>query len=461
MGQKLSLREKLAYGCGDLGSQCAFNMISTYLLIFLTDVAGLAPMAAGTVMLVAIVFDAINDPIIGSIADRSKRRKTGHYRPFMVAAAVPYGIFLVLCFITPDGSYATKLIWAYAVYLIFTIFSTCFQVPYGSMVNVMTQDPQQRILLGTFRDWGANLSGFLLNLVAVGIITKFSADGASMDARGFMALAVIFGVATAVFGLIAFANIKERYQPERSNTKIGEALKSIPKNKPALCLIGMVLFIIFFVMFKGAFTPYYAIYYLGNPDMIALILTTMFTLPLIGLPFVPKLNVVLGSRKLFFISSLCAILCGVFSLIAHTNTLLVVVSAVFAGLTVAGIFANIWGNMPNAADYGEWKTGVRIPGLLYGLSTFSIKLGTAFATYGASWVLALSGYEASVEVQTETTMNAIYLSNGIVPIVCGIIAILIIRNYKLDAETMSKIHKELGEKREAEGSVASSENHTP
>ncbi len=311
MNQKLSLKERLCYGAGDLGSQFAFNMITTYLLIFMTDVAGLPTTVAGTVMLVAMIFDAVNDVAIGMIADRSKLRKTGHYRPFMFAAAIPYGIFIVLCFLSPTDNYMVKMIWAYAVYLIFTVVSTLFQVPFGSASNVMTSDPQERVTLGAFRDWGANLAAFLLNLFAVQVITGFSADGVSMDARGYLALAILVGIVTTIFCFVAAAGIKERYQPEQTSVNLGVTMKSVLKNGPALCLLGMVFCINLFVAFKGSFTPYYALYYLGNPDMIAGILTTMYTLPLLGLLFVPKLNAVLGSRKLFFVAAGCAVLSGI------------------------------------------------------------------------------------------------------------------------------------------------------
>ena len=140
-------------------------------------------------------------------------------------------------------------------------------------------------------------------------------------------------------------------------------------------------------------------------------------------------------------------LSGVFSLIAKTNSVLIVVSAVFSGLTMSGIYANIWGNMPNAADYGEWKTGVRAPGVIYSLGTFSIKLAGAFASYGVSWVLALNGYDAALEIQPDAVNNAMYMTNGIVPIVCGIIAIVIIYFYKLDNNKMEQIRVDLAARR--------------
>lgn len=443
---KLTLRERLCYGCGDLGSQFAYNLVTTYLLVFFTDILGITPVAAGTIFLVAMIFDALNDPIMGTIADHTVT-KHGSYRPFMLAAAIPYGIFLALCFVAPNFSYAGKMVWAYVIYLLYTVCGTVFQMPYGSLSNVMTTDRKERVLLGTFRDWGANLAGFLLNMFAVTIITKFSADGVSMDAKGYLALGIIMGVCTIVFTLIAGLGTKERVKVPKNTANFSKSFKSLGKNKPALCILFMVFFINLFVAFRSSFTPYYALYYLNNEGMIPWILTTMYTLPLLGLLFVPKLTAVLGSRRMFMISGACAILSGVFSLIAKQNFALNVVSAVFGGLTLSGVFANIWGSMPGAADFGEWKTGVRAPGLIYGLATFAIKLAVAFATYGIGWILAGAGYDQTLAVQSASTVNAIYLFNGIMPIIFGIIGIVAIIPYDLTDDKLEVIRRELEERR--------------
>ena len=445
---KLTLRERFCYGCGDLGSQFAYNLVTTYLLIFFTDILGLSTVAAGTVFLVATIFDAINDPIMGSIADHTKT-KLGSYRPYMMAAAIPYGIFLALCFVAPDFSYTGKLIWAYVIYILYTVMGTIFQMPYGSLSNVMTTDRKERILLGTFRDWGANLAGFLLNMFAVTLISHFSANPDVMDGRGYLAMAIIVGVCTIIFTLIAAFGTKERVRPPKNTAKFSECFRSLGKNRPALCILFMVFFINLFVAFRSSFTPYYALYYLGDEGMIPWILTTMYTLPLLGLLFVPKLTTVLGSKKMFIISGICAILSGIISLVAQQNFVLIVLSAIFGGLTLSGVFANIWGSMPGAADYGEWKTGVRAPGLIYGLATFAIKMAVAFANYGIGWMLDGAGYIEAEAVQTAATTNAIYLFNGILPIIFGVIGILAILPYNLTDDKLEKIRVDLEARRGA------------
>lgn len=445
---KLTVRERLCYGCGDLGSQFAYNLVTTYLMIFFTDILGLSSVAAGTIFLVATAFDAINDPVMGSIADHT-RTKHGSYRPFMMAAAIPYGIFLALCFVAPEWSYGGKLAWAYVVYLLYVVFSTMFQMPYGSLSNVMTDDIKERTILGAFRDWGANLAGFILNMFAVTIITHFSNEKGGMDKHGYMALGIVIAICCIIFTLIATLGTKERIRPPKNTAKFSESLRSIGQNKPALCILFMVFFINSFVAFRSTFTTYYAIYYLGNEKMIPMILTTMYTLPLLGLLFVPKLIELIGNKRMFMISGLCAIISGGLSLAASTNEILVILSAIFGGLTLSGVFANIWGCMPNVADFGEWRTGVRAPGLIYGLATFAIKLAVALSAYLVGWLLDWGGYDPAIGTQAVHTVNFIYLSNGILPILFGVIGIIMILPYDLTQEKMERIKEELSRQRKA------------
>lgn len=173
----------------------------------------------------------------------------------------------------------------------------------------------------------------------------------------------------------------------------------------------------------------------------------MYAMPLIGLLFVPKLIKMFGSKKLFIASGIFAILSGVFGLIGGRSIPMVIISYVFAGLTLAGVYANIWGSMPGCADYGEWKTGIAAAGLICSLATFSMKVGGALASYGSGWLLDLAKYEGALEVQSAYTQNFIYMVNSILPIICGIAAIILILPYNLDRKTSEKVRVELEERR--------------
>lgn len=445
----ISLGEKIRFGFSDIGINLAFYMITSYFMLYLTDVVGLPSKIVGTIFLIAMLFDAINDPIIGGIADRT-RTKIGTYRPWMIAAAVPYCIVTVLCFVKVPFGTNGKIAWYLIMYCLFTVLETCYAMPQGALPTVMTDDQDDRNLLGVFRDWGANLAGFVLGFVVVYVIMFFSEDGKSMDARGYLICTIIMCTLAAICLLVAALGTKERIKLEQQpKQSLKVLLSSVVKNRPAMCIVLMVLFVNIFIGFRGNFTTYYAIYYLNNPTMISTLFTVMYAMPLVGLLFVPKLIQKFGSKKLFIASGIFAILSGVLGLIGGRSIPMVIASYVFAGLTLAGVYANIWGSMPGCADYGEWKTGIAAAGLICSLATFSMKVGGALASYGSGWLLDFAKYDPALEVQSEFTQNFIHMANGILPIICGICAILLILPYNLDKKTSETVRVELEARRAA------------
>ena len=162
----ISLGEKIRFGFSDIGINLAFYMITSYFMLYLTDVVGLPSKIVGTIFLIAMLFDAVNDPIIGGIADRT-RTKIGTYRPWMIAAAIPYCIVTVLCFVKVPFGTSGKIAWYLIMYCLFTVLETCYAMPQGALPTVMTDDQDDRNLLGVFRDWGANLAGFVLGFAVV------------------------------------------------------------------------------------------------------------------------------------------------------------------------------------------------------------------------------------------------------------------------------------------------------
>lgn len=448
MNGKLSLKEKICYGFGDV-QNLGYYFISFYFLYFCTNIAGIPSSYAGVVIFVGLLFDAVNDLFVGIVSDRSRPGKRfGRYQKFMVSAVVPYAIFVVLCFVTPSGSLMLKLVWAYVVYLAYTLAHTFFLIPFGSIASVMTLDANERVTLGAFRDFGTNVASFVVNTFAVLLITKLSKDPNNMDARGFMLFALIVGIVIVIVGLIAVFGTKERYDPG-VNVKedFRTSIKAVATNGQAWVLIAIVFLMNLFVNFKGNFTLYYTQYYLGNVMLTSSVLSLMGLLPLVGLFFVPKLNQILGSKKMFCISAVSAILSGVCTLLAQHNLVLVYAASVFAGITLSGVFANVWGNLPNAADYIEYQTGVRAPSLTYSSTTFMIKLSGAIASYGASLVLTLTKFDPSLETQSAATVSATYWVYGLVPVVCGVIALVISLQYKLDKKYMDEIQAKLAAKK--------------
>lgn len=454
MNRKLTFRNNLGYGLGDFGSQFAYFIVNTYFMVFMTNVMMIPAKTAGAIYMVVMVFDAINDPIIGNMADRTRKTKAGKYRKWVMYASFPYAIAMWLSFFNPNVGLGGKIAWAVVIHLIYSICATAWQVPYGSIPNRMTTDSNERVNLGTFRDWFANLAKFLIGYVGVWLISAFSADPAVPDAAGYFGMAGVCAVICVVFTLIAGISSREVVEVGDDNldgeqrVTVWQGLKSVFTNKPAVIIMVVAFMATVAVNFKSAVTPYYAPICLGNPALIGVILPLIFTLPLLLQFFVPVLTKKLGTKWMFIIAMAGCTLSGAISL-ASDSYPMVILSALMMSVMV-GLFSPVlWGILPTLADYGEYQNGFACPGSYYALMSFFIKVSTGLAGLLISWSLSLGHYDATLAQQASETVQSIYLWNGIVPIVCGVVGIALMFLYKMDHSELDRISGELAERRAA------------
>ncbi len=448
MNSVLSLREKLSYSLGDLGVNLIANFIGSYFLLFMTDIMGLSPFIGGALFAVARLWDAINDPLMGSISERIPAMKWGRYRSWMLFSIVPLVTFFILCFTNPTLPLTSKMLYIGAIYICYGMSATVFQVPYGALSNVMTTNTQEYAVLGVFRDYGANISGTVVNAMAVVMILYFGRSGDVFTARGFLFTAITIGLIAFVCLLTSFAGTRERIQVSSTPTPITDSFKAFLANRPSQVLSGMIVFASLGVGFRMVWTPYYCLYYLKNPDMIALILTTMFMLPLVGLLFVPAFVKKFGKKNMLVAGNVFLATSGILFMFAKTNTTLILVGAVLCGLSMSFTYSVIWGILPDTANYGEWKTGIRATGFIYAVGVFALKLGSAIANLGAGTYLELLGYNPALGMdQVASVQNGINLANGLTSLVLGIIAIAVIQFYKLDKTQLDIIEAELKARR--------------
>ncbi len=443
MEKKLPLREKISFFFGNFGTDVAQNFIRSYFLVFMTNILHIDPGVAGTILLISILWDAINDPLMGMIADRGKQTKWGKYRPYILKSIVPLCVSIVVMFAnTSSMPMAVRILIAGGFYILYGMSFTYGQVPYGTLSNVMTEDSDGRAVLGTFRDYGANLGATIINAVAIGLIMAFSA-GDTADAGGYFGAAVIVAIVTGVCVLISFLGTKEHVAVKSEPVKMKDSFKCLFSCKPALLIAGMFLFSTIGTSFRSAITAYYAEYYLGNMELMGSILTVMFAVPLVGLFFVPFLTKKLGRKKMFILGNLWLLLGGVCYLIAQKNMVLIYVATILCGLCISFINAVVWGAMPDAAEYGEWKTGIRAPGFIFSVALFALKCGQAISNYSAGIVLDIANFDSYAQVQAASVGQSVYWSYGLFAIIPAAIAIIIISFYKLDQKTMDKVHADL------------------
>ena len=262
MHDKISLKEKIGYGLGDAASSMFWKIFSMYLLFFYTDVFGLAPAIVGTMFLITRIWDSCFDPIVGIIADRTKS-KWGKFRPYLLWVAVPFAVIGVLTFYTPDFDEKGKIIYAYVTYSLMMMIYSLINVPYASLLGVMSSDRKERTTLSSYRMVFA-FGGSLLALWLIEPLVNYF--GGSLNSKtGWLATIAVFGIITTAFFWACFLWTKERVKPiadEQTNLK--EDLKDLLKNRPWWILLGAGIGALVFNSIRDGAAVYYFKYYVSS-----------------------------------------------------------------------------------------------------------------------------------------------------------------------------------------------------
>lgn len=454
----LTIREKLGYGSGDVGFNFLFDMGQLYLLIFFTDQLGLNPAVAGGVFLVAKIWDAFADMAVGTWVDNQKNiGKRGRYRSFIFWGTIPLAILLIATFTDPGLNITGKTIWAYASYMIFgTAYSIC-NIPYGSMIPAMTNNPQERSVLASMRQGGGNL-GLLLATVAFWPIVN------SFENRqvGFTVAVSIFAAAGTFLIYFMYFNTKERYDfaiessVETTDEKVPlrKQFAQLTKNRPLLGMSIASLFIFSAFNVRLAVQVYFAEYILHDSSAVSYIGIFAIACVFPGVALVPFLTKHIGKRWTYILG--CTIWLGadiLGFLFVDSTTMFVILSCfAFFGSSLPNTLN--WAMVSDCVDYGEWKTGVRNQAMTYSAFIWFRKVSQALAGFIPGVVLAAVGYVANQEHQPESTLAGIrFLLFGYPAIMCVATIVCILVIYNLTDEKYISITKDLSERRGSEAAT--------
>lgn len=459
MHDKVSLKEKVGYGLGDAASSIFWKIFSMYLLFFYTDVFGLAPAVVGTMFLVTRIWDSCFDPIVGIIADRTKSR-WGKFRPYLLWVAIPFGVIGVLTFYTPDFDEKGKIIYAYITYSLMMMVYSMINVPYASLLGVISPDRKERTTLSSYRMVFAFAGSLLALWLLEPLVLYF---GGNLNSKtGWLMTSIIFGCITTLFFWGCFFLTKERVQPiseEKNNLRAD--ISDLFKNRPWWILLGAGIGALIFNSIRDGAAVYYFKYYVSNANGISLELfgesfnmtpTSLYLVlgqaaNIIGVIAATPIANRIGKKKTFLgAMALAALLSCIFFWFGKEDVALIMIFQVLISICAGCIFPLIWSMYADSADYSEWKRGRRATGLVFSASSMSQKFGWTIGGAATGWLLGYYGFQANV-VQTATTQTGIQLMLSLLPAAAAVISVLFILFYPLTEEKLQIIENDLNTKR--------------
>lgn len=445
MNEKLKTKEKIGYALGDVGCAFAMTTICTYLMYFYTDVFGISVGAVGTLFLVARIWDAINDPIIGTWIEKSNL-KSGKYKPFIIYGCVPLAIFSVLCFVSPDFSDIGKLIYAYITYIGAGMLYTLVNTSYSSLSSVMTEDPVDRTSLTAVRMYLANVGGIFISLGVPMLATYLGKESLG---TGYMLTAIIFATASVVMFIITHRTCTERIKIDAPTEKITikSMVNTMFSNKPLIMLC--IIFIVTFTnnSISSAVGTYYIKYNSGRADLTGIFLMLTNIAGLFSLALIPYFSMKIGKKALLMAAHIISLIGLILMyIVPATNIPLVFITRLIVSFGATMIMGLIWNMAPDVIDYGEYHTGNRMGGVIYAIIGFFFKLGNALAGIIPGIILSMTGYVANVE-QTPTALFGIKFTMIAVPLIFTILVLIPIYLYKLNNKETMKIAKALHDRR--------------
>lgn len=472
---KAGLSEKIGYGFGDMSSSMFWKIFSYYLPFFYSNIFGLSLAHAGTLVLVTKLYDAVSDPVMGLIADRTNTR-WGKYRPYLLWIAIPFAVAGVLAFFTPQtDNYTFKHVYAYVTYILMMTVYTAINVPYGAMLGVMTDDSREKSVFSSFRMFFAFIGSFIamgsfepllkLRQSIVGTLPAEWTLADSTPADWTIAVSVI-GIVCAVLFILSFVMTRERVteaemakEPVRENsdetakTSVAEDLKALVANGPWWMLLGGGIAILLFNCVRGGAAAYYFADVLGTNAIftLALFLTVGEISQLVGVVVTVPVSEKIGKKATFLLVLVAVtILSIIVAFLPETPAGMwaLLVSQILICIAIGINSPLLWSMFADVADYSELKNGRASTGLIFSSSSMAQKFGAAFGSAIVLWVLMAFGYDnAKGAVQTPEALATIKALISWIPAIGSAAGIAIMLGYPLTDKKMSDIRQELSKKR--------------
>lgn len=436
----LGFGEKVGYALGDAASNLFFQTFAIFLLYYYTDIVGLPAAAVGTMFLVTRIFDTFTDPIMGAIADRTKTR-FGKFRIYLLIGAIPYGLIGFFMFIGPDFNTTGRLIYAYLTYTAMMLAYTAVNVPYSSLMGVMTPSVRERSVLSSFRFIFAFLAGII---VARSFIPMKDYLGGGDELLGVRLTMAIFAVASALLFMVTFFATRERVEPPKDQvTNLRADLGDLLKNGPWIVISLITVIQLVTIVMRESSVIFYFKYVVGDVGGTSAFLTWAKVAIITGIVANIFIMRLFDKRLLLITYGYIAAVCyGGIYFVDPANAFLLHTLNILGSLAFGPIGVILWSMYGDCADYGEWKFGRRATALVFSSSLFAIKLGLTLGGAIPGWLLGASGFVANEE-QAEGTLGMIRFLMTLIPAGLIVVFASLVFVYRLNNRNLDQIETEL------------------
>ncbi len=488
--QKVSFGEKIGYSLGDGSANLIFQMMMMFQLFFYTDVFGIKATAAGMILLVARIFDAFVDPLVGILSDRTNTR-WGKYRPWLLWTAIPFAVFFVLAFSTPDLGERAKIMYAGVTYILLMSIYSFNNTPYSSLGGVMTSDIKERTSISSIRFVTATIATFIVQGLTLPLVSKFGQGDAQ---KGWSTTILLFAEVVVVLMFITFLTTKERITPPvNQKTSVKQDFKDIISNGPWKAMFALTLFLFVTLSMWGSSMSYYFNYvvdkdalfsflrnfglvsdagqsygafhgFLSAFGLIASDNSQVFAvgfslfnmigqvITLLGVIFLSGwLSGIFGKRNVFIVClALTSIFTAMFFIVPADNITMIFIINILKSLAYAPTIPLLWAMMGDVADHSEWVNHRRATGFVFAGIVFALKAGLGVGGAICGTIIDSFGFVANT-VQTESAVFGIKLTSSLIPAFTFAIGVVALFFYPISKSLNQKVQAELNVRREKAG----------
>lgn len=438
--------QKVAYGSGDMASNCGYALISSFMLLYLTTAVGLNSLVIGNLMMASKLLDGVSDIFFGGLMDKTKS-KMGQARPWMLFGQIGVSASLFLVFAIPSMSETMQYVYFFVFYTAFNaIFYTANSIAYSSLAAKITKNGQERVQLGSIRFIFATFTTLVISYNVMGLVERFGGG-----AKGWRTVAFLFAVIALVINTFSVLMVKEvpdddanaeqnqalteQSKPASEKVSFGQSLKLLLKNPYYILILGLYLVNYIYSGITQGVGIFFMTYYMGDPTLLGTFSLVSLVPVMLILMVTPVLVKKFGTmRKMNLYARIVTILMGILFLIGALNKNLPVmlISAFFRNMAGGPLTGTLNALVAETSDYTYRTQKVRIDGVMFSCSSIGVKLGGGIGSAVVGWLLALGGFDGTVDIQPASAVNMIFFMYAVIPIVFGLIMALLIYLLKVE-----------------------------